>query len=78
VHTLLFLDPKERPAEPALRKLSPAEGTSRLFVNALNAAAHPAFGVDALVRIARQASCYELTSSDLDATCELIRSVVDV
>ncbi len=72
LHSLIFLAPSPRPAQPEIRELTSGDAVSRLFANTLNALAHPAYGVDSAVRIARQARCYELAASDLDATCELI------
>lgn len=77
MRTLFFLSPADRPAIPEIRDLTPGEAVSRLFVHTLNAGAHPAYGVEAVMRIAGHASCYDLAAADLDATCELVRSVVE-
>ena len=61
---------------PALRKLSLAEASARLYVTALNPLAHPNHGLDAVARIAEHAPCYSLESADLSSTCTLIRSLV--
>ena len=59
-----------------LRPLTAGEAAARLFVNALNALAHPNGGLDAVLRIASQARCYALTTAGLPETCELVGSVV--
>jgi hypothetical protein len=73
---LCFLAPEPRPAKPQIRELSTGTAVSRLFSNTLNALAHPHYGVDATIRLARNARCYELAAADLEATCKLVKSVI--
>jgi hypothetical protein len=61
---------------PALRQLSLAEASARLYVTALNPLAHPNHGLDAVTRVAEHAPCFSLESADLSSTCALIRSLV--
>jgi len=70
---------KHRPdlAEPALRQVSRAEASAYLYVNALNALAHPSHGLDAVVRIAECVPCFSVDTAELAATCELISNTVD-
>ena len=58
--------------EPALRSISAADASTRLYVNSLNPLAHPADGLDAVIRIASGCTCYELVSADLVATSKLV------
>lgn len=62
---------------PDLRAIGPAEASARLYVNALNALAHPNHGLDAVARIAEQVPCFAVSSAELHATCGLIRSAVE-
>ena len=57
-----------RPSEPEMRQLTSGDAVSRLFSNTLNLLAHPSYGVDAAVRIVREATCYELAASELEVT----------
>ena len=59
---------------PVLKPMRNAEATARLFMNALNPIAHSADGLDAAMEIVSRARCFELLSSNLQATCELIKS----
>ena len=70
---------KHRPdlAKPALRQVSRAEASAYLYVNALNALAHPSHGLDAVVRIAECVPCFSVDTADLAATCAIISSTVD-
>lgn len=62
---------------PEIRPIGAAEASARLYVNALNALSHPNHGLDAVVRIARHVPCFAVSSTDLPATCALIRSTVE-
>jgi hypothetical protein len=61
-------------SEPVLQPLGKAEATVRLFTNALNPLAHPADGLEAAIEIVSRVRCFELLSSNLQPTCELIKS----
>ena len=63
---------------PALRELSVAEASARLYVTALNALAHPNNGMDAAVHMAERLPCFSVVSGELRATCGLILSLVTV
>jgi hypothetical protein len=71
---LLKYDPTA--VAPSVRPLSPAEAAARLFVNALNALAHPKMGLDAVLNIASHARCFGLTTARLPETCELVGSIL--
>lgn len=62
---------------PELRRMSPAEAGSRLYVVALNALAHPNRGLDAAIRIATSVPCFRISTSVLPATCASICAAVD-
>ena len=62
---------------PEIRPVARAEASARLYVEALNALAHPNQGLQAVVRISEDLPCYALSSSDLSATCALMCSTVD-
>ncbi len=62
---------------PEMRAMRPAEASARLYVNALNALAHPNGGLDAVVRIAGHVPCFAIASTELAATCALIASTVE-
>ena len=60
--------------EPVLRTMGTGEAAARLFTNALNPLAHSGEGLDGAIEIASRTRCFELWSSNLTATCELIKS----
>jgi hypothetical protein len=57
---------------PALRPIGTAEAAARMYVSTLNALAHEAHGLDAVLRVVGQVPCFVLDSADLRSTCELI------
>jgi len=61
-------------SEPVLKPMGRGEAAARLFTNALNPLAHSAEGLDGAIEIASRTRCFELLSSTLKPTCELIRS----
>lgn len=61
-------------ATPRIRRLDTAEAGARLYANALNALAHPGFGLDGAIKIAAQVDCYELKLGELRATVDAIRT----
>ena len=66
-----------RAMRPTVREIGTAAAAARLYANALNPLAHPGIGLDAALRIASQIPCYELTTGDLQATCELVLETID-
>jgi hypothetical protein len=71
---IFFLRYAGRAAGPSVCAITAAEAAARLYANALNALAHPADGLDAAVRVARGAACFDLTTADLRPTCALVVS----
>jgi hypothetical protein len=63
-------------AAPVLRPLGKGEAAARLFTNALNPLAHAGEGLDGAIEIASRTRCFEMSSANLTATCELIKSAV--
>jgi hypothetical protein len=63
---------------PQLRALGPAEAGARLYINALNSLAHPNHGLDAVMRITEHVPCFTLSTTQLLATCTLLRSALDL
>ncbi|MCI0428000.1 MAG: hypothetical protein L0Z46_08300 [Nitrospiraceae bacterium] len=59
-----------------LREVGSAQAAVRLYANALNALAHSGDGLDAAVRIALSAPCYELDSTDLVRVGPAIESLI--
>ncbi len=74
VRGVFLLDRREDVESPQLRRVDPPEAAARLYVNALNARAHPNWGLDAAARIAEEVPCFALSTADLAATCALVRS----
>jgi hypothetical protein len=61
---------------PTWRRLGAAEAGTRLYPHALNALAHPEYGLDAVVRIASAVPCFELGVGELAPACALVKSAV--
>jgi hypothetical protein len=70
---LIFLQYSAVSSEPLLKPLPKAAAVARLFASSLNPLAHSSSGLDAVVQIVSNTCCFELVSSDLDRTCELIK-----
>jgi hypothetical protein len=62
---------------PQLTPLSAAETAARLYVQCLNALAHPAAGLDAVADIAAGVPGYSFTTADLEASCRLVASELE-
>jgi hypothetical protein len=74
---IFFLRYARGASQPSACAISAAEAGARLYVNVLNALAHAEDGLDAAIRVTRHTPCFELTTSDLGATCEVVRSTVE-
>ena len=72
LEAVLFVRYRKDATTPVLRELGRAEAGARLYVASLNALAHPHRGMDAVARIAGQASSFVLDSAGLAATCDVI------
>jgi hypothetical protein len=70
--TIVFVQYRPELGRPALAPLGRAEAAARLYVQALNALAHPEDGLDAALEIVRGARCFSLEAVALDATCALV------
>ncbi len=73
---VLLLERRPELKAPSRRALGAAEASARLYVNTLNALAHPNHGLDAVVRIAQHVPCFAIAASELASTCALISSTV--
>lgn len=77
LHAIFFLQRSANASVPDVAEVSPAEAGARLYVNTLNALAHPGSGLDVAIRIAGAVPAYTLNAGELSATCELISSLVE-
>jgi hypothetical protein len=74
LRAVFFMSQDARVREPCLHRVSAAEAAARLYVSTLNALAHEACGIDAVLRVAGRASCFVLQAGDLERTCALIEA----
>ena len=74
---LLFVQHEPGPSSPSCRALTPGEAVLRLGTQAMNMLAHDDFGMDVLVRLAKQAPALDVRTGDLDATAEMIGRELD-
>lgn len=72
LQAVFFVSQDARRRDPALRRVSTAEAAARLYVSTLNALAHEARGLDAVLKVASHVSCFVLQAGDLESTCKLI------
>lgn len=63
--------------KPQIQMIGNAAAAARLYSNSLNPLAHPGSGLDAAVAIAAKIPCYELISSSLPATCEMVLEIMN-
>lgn len=59
---------------PTLKPIGLADATVRLLINTLNPLAHSQYGIDDAMTIVAKARCFELLTTDLYSTCELLRA----
>ena len=72
LQAVFFLSQHARGRKPVLRRVSTAEGAARLYVSTLNALAHEARGLDAVLHVASRVCCFMLQAGDLESTFKLI------
>jgi hypothetical protein len=60
-------------SEPVLKRIGRAEAAARLFTNALNPLAHAGDGLDGAIEVVSRTRCFELLTSKLKPTCEIIK-----
>jgi hypothetical protein len=61
---------------PRSSEIGTAEAAARLYLCTLNALAHPARGLDAVLQVVGRVPCFSLRAADLHDTCELISRLV--
>ena len=69
---MFFVSQDAPQRDPVLRRVSTAEAAARLYVSTLNALAHEARGLDAVLKVTSHVSCFVLLAGDLESTCKLI------
>jgi hypothetical protein len=72
LRAVFFVVQDARGRDPAMQRVSTAEAAARLYVSTLNALAHEARGLDAVLRVASHAACFVLQVGDLERTCRLV------
>jgi hypothetical protein len=73
---IFFLQYCPQIGKPEVRPITRGTAAARLYSNALNPLAHSGEGLDAVIHIAKRSACFELYSTDLAATCKLIKDVM--
>jgi hypothetical protein len=74
LEAIFFVQFSREIAEPVLKPVGKGEAAARLFTNALNPLAHSREGLDGAIEIAARTRCFELLSSNLTPTCDLIKA----
>jgi len=77
LEAVIFVQYDPTASQPAIRRITTAEATARLYANALNPLSHANDGLDGAVRITAVCHCYELISADLSATCALLAHTLE-
>jgi hypothetical protein len=73
---IFFLQLRQQPCVPGIERIGNAESAARLYANALNSLAHKGEGLDAVIAIAKNTLCFQLTVGDLSPTCALIKTTL--
>ena len=63
---------------PDIKSVSSAEAGARVYANTLNLLAHSRYGLDAAIEIGSKCHCFDLKTADLQATCELIKTEMEM
>lgn len=74
---IFFIQHDTESAAPTFRKLPKPEAALRLYTNTLNALAHEKAGLNAATTVVSKTECYELITTDLSASCALIKQCLD-
>ena len=72
LQAVFFVGRDSRGGKPAVRRVSTAEAAARMYVSTLNALAHDARGLDAVLRVVGRISCFVLQAGDLERTCQVV------
>ena len=72
LQAVFFVSQDSRGGKPAVRRVSTAEAAARMYVSTLNALAHDARGLDAVLRVVGRISCFVLQAGDLERTCQVV------
>jgi hypothetical protein len=72
--TIVFLRFIGAGQPPVLKAMGLAEATVRLLINTLNPLAHSQYGLDGALAIVAKTRCFELLTSDLRRTSEMVRA----
>lgn len=75
LHTLFFLMRGDEPG-PWLHAISQAQAAAHLFPEVLNGLAHPAYGLDAALRMSAQPAAWLLHLGDVDASADAIMAAL--
>jgi hypothetical protein len=77
LQSIVFVHYDPQATSPSIQSVSAAQAGARVYANGLNQLAHPGDGLDAALQIAQHCHCYTLESANLEATCELVKEVLD-
>jgi hypothetical protein len=75
LRSIFFNRYDEHASEPNARPISKGEAAALLYANALNQLSHSHAGLTAVASIAERVECFQITTSDLTATCRLLTAV---
>ena len=74
---IFFVKYNAEATAPHLSSITSAASGARIYSNTLNLLSHERFGLDAAVKIGRHCRSFDMTTADLQASCEMIRSEMD-
>jgi len=74
---IFFLKYDPNAEVPRVSSVTSAEAGARVYSNTLNLLAHSRYGLDAAVNIGSKCTCFDLITSDLQKTCDLIKSEME-
>lgn len=73
---IFFLEYRPAATRPEIERIGSSTAATRLYSHALNALAHSGSGLDAAIRIANKAKCYELRVAGLEETCLQVKKLL--
>jgi hypothetical protein len=76
VAAVVFLQREAVNRLQGLRSITPASAAARLMAHALNARAHPGYGLDSAIALSQAVPSFELDVTDLAAASRAIKSVL--
>lgn len=77
LQSIIFTKYYPHEKSPSIERVTTAQAGARVYANGLNQLAHPSDGLDAAIEIAQHSHCFDMHTTDLRQTCNLLIDVLD-